>query len=94
LAYLEETEALVREVEDGEGRQRLSRSEEEPRAATLERERAEQGPVCEHGSKNLPNRNRLNRDPSVNMALTAASALTPCREEVGHGGGRAQMRRR
>jgi len=37
LAYLEETEALAREVEDGDGRRRLSRSEEEPRAVKLER---------------------------------------------------------
>ena len=35
--YLEETEALAREVEDGDGRRRLSRSEEEPRAVKLER---------------------------------------------------------
>ena len=37
LAYLEETKALAREVEDGDGRRRLSRSEEEPRMAMLER---------------------------------------------------------
>jgi len=30
LAYLEETEALAREVEDGDGRRRLSRSQEDP----------------------------------------------------------------
>ena len=37
LAYLEETEALAREVEDRDGRRWLSRSEEGPRAVKLER---------------------------------------------------------
>ena len=32
---------LSEEVNDGDGRRRLSRLEEEPRAATLEQERAE-----------------------------------------------------
>ena len=36
LAYLEETEALARGGEDGDGQRRLSRSEEEPRAVKLE----------------------------------------------------------
>ena len=58
----------------------------------LERERAEQGLVRGHGAKNLLNRNGLNRDPSVNTALTAASASARYREEVGHGGNGGRAR--